>query len=130
MATDNYLKVRRPGTFRAVEFFFESRHEASRVSALHAAQAFAGEITARARDKEADAEAAAITVWQHGVAGLGDLHCVGGCDVCAPRAEDPVATELARAAYEASGPDKQWTELKQKDRDIWIERVRAEESVA
>lgn len=88
MATDNYLKVRRAGTSRAVEFFFDSRHEASRISALRAARAYATEVTARDRDKDADADPAVTSVFEHGAPGMGELHCVGGCEACAPKTVD------------------------------------------
>lgn len=93
MATDNYLKVRRPGTTRAVEFFFDSRHDVSRVNARLAASAYADEITAGVRAKDADADPAVISVFEHGAPGLGDLPCVGGCDICAPRTLEVVEGE-------------------------------------
>lgn len=77
MVTDNYLKARRGGTSRTVEFFFRSRDEASRTRALSAASQYASEVT------ELTNKPAVISVWAHGVPGFGDLPCVGGCSLCA-----------------------------------------------
>lgn len=95
MATDNYLKVhRRPR--HSVEFFFDSRVSTSVASAHAAAREFAQAMTDVAQ-AEADTiaernkstpqvvEGTPVVVWMHGVKGLGDLHCVGGCELCAPR---------------------------------------------
>lgn len=77
MATNNYLKIIRPSR-RSVEFFFDSHVPISVANALRAAIEFA---TAT----EVEGELPPLSVWQHGVRGLGDLHCVGGCELCAPR---------------------------------------------
>ena len=93
MATNNYLKVRRPGTTSAVEFFFDARHVLSRTQALHAARNYASEATARLRDKDPEADPAVVSVYEHGVEGFGEFPCVGGCDICAPRIVEEVETE-------------------------------------
>jgi hypothetical protein len=95
MATNNYLKVHRK-YLPAVELFFDANNPISVASAHRAAHEIAGAMTGQAQ-AEADTEAAqakvtpkivdatAIAVWTHGVQGLGDLHCIGGCELCAPR---------------------------------------------
>lgn len=87
------MKVHRPGQ-HAVEFFFDAKHPVSVRSARRSAFALASRITEVAQ-LESDAVAAQnkatpqivdftpVRVWTHGVQGLGDLHCVGGCDICA-----------------------------------------------
>jgi len=95
--TNNYIKVYRRH-LPSIELFFDSRNPTSVASAHRAAREVAGLLDEAA---QAGADGAAflakatpklvdpttITVWVHGVRGLGDLHCVGGCEICSPRAD-------------------------------------------
>ncbi len=91
MATDSYLKVHRP-PHCSIEFFFDSHNAISVSSAHRAARDLARAMTDLAQ-AEADAQGpnpalvapTQIAVWTHGVRGLGDLHCIGGCELCSPR---------------------------------------------
>ncbi len=95
MPTDNYLKVHRKHS-PAIELFFDSRVPMSVKGAHRAAREIAGAMTelaqanadhaaAMAKTNPTIVESTAIAVWVHGVRGLGDLHCIGGCELCAPR---------------------------------------------
>jgi hypothetical protein len=111
MPTDNYLKVRRPPR-PSVEFFFDSRIPISVAGAHRAAQAYAKALTETAQtESDAQAEktkgtpqivdATRVSVWTHGVRGLGDLHCVGGCELCAPRADLEIVDNEAGAVADS-----------------------------
>ncbi len=109
MATTNYLKVHRR-YLPSVELFFDAHNPISVASAHRAAREIAGAMTEVAQaqaDSAATANKAtalpvedtAIAVWTHGVRGLGDLHCIGGCELCSPRpdleiGEDDTAIEV------------------------------------
>ena len=97
MATDNYFKVRRAGTSRSVEFFFDSKNYCSRTGALLAAREYAGLLDEGLPPGDPDARPAALSVWEHGVEGFGDLHCIGGCDICAPKILEEVDDEPSAA---------------------------------
>lgn len=116
MPTDNYLKVHRAQR-PSIELFFDSHEPVSVAGAHRAARELASSLTeiAQAHSDAASAEAkrtpeivptTAIVVWTHGVRGLGDLHCIGGCELCAPKPElaiveaeedldDPVPVEVS-----------------------------------
>lgn len=114
MATDNYLRVRR-GRQSVEFFFDSTdpvrvaiaRRNANEYGGLLSELSLAYintlprprlNILARARGWDeteiknhtddgirAALAAADVGVWSHGVEGLGDLRCIGGCEVCSPR---------------------------------------------
>jgi hypothetical protein len=77
MIEASYIKVRHGR--ESVEFFF---HDATTLAtARRQAERYQAMVLESAEGVNVE-----TTVFRHGVPALGHLRCVGGCDLCAPRA--------------------------------------------